>query len=611
MLCLVQKMKKINRYVLVNAIMLLIACMGIYISFFMNSVDRSLWLDEALLAESFTKRSFLGIFLEGQFANLQSAPIGWLWFEKILTISFGNTPYVLRMGSVAGFILIIILLSLIQGYYYRSRFPFAAAAFISNIPIVLRYSNMFKPYITDGAATMVVAFTYGLWKREKMSTGMLAAVWMCLIWFSQTSCFMIGGYCLCEFLFSCLDKDKKGAKRSVILGSAAVSSFLVYFVVWGRRMASLSRMQQDWQSSFFPLFPQSVSELIRGYYLLKSVALEFDRTWFLVAALFAGGLILAVWKKDRMVMGLFLGLGVALLASAAHLYPISGRLWGFCYPAIALIAFVTIEEIIPREKQIEIPAALVMIIIILSNTGKWYAQTSDVYLKDQEVKLEMDYLRDHMDPDDMVYVYSYSKAGFEYINGYGNTSFGGGKNNVVFGDLDHNKSLVIDCRLEKEKILSYPELWIVSTHVEASRWQFVELADAMHQNGYLELVDYQYESPLWYYTESLKDVKKHFVMNLQSVDIGDEYNEAVIHIRNDGEAYLNNPFDEIFLEEKESGKLYPIQDLIASGEEVDITVWFPANEEPEFILRSRYGRIAEEDTFRITKQTMENCQKVK
>ena len=305
-------------------------------------------------------------------------------------------------------------------------------------------------------------------------------------------------------------------------------------------------------------------------------------------------------------MGLFLGLGVALLASAVHLYPISGRLWGFCYPAIALIAFVTMEEIIHREKHIEIPAALVMIVIILSNTGKWYAQASDVYMKGQEVKLEMDYLRDHMNPDDMVYVYSYSKAAFEYINGYGNTSFGGSKDNVVFGDLDFNKSLVIDCRLEKEKILSYPELWIVSTHVEESRWQFIELADAMHRNGYLELVDYQYESPLWYYTESLGDVKKHFVMNVQSLEMGDGYNEAVIHIRNDGEAYLNNPFDEIFLEEKGSGEIYPIDDLIAPGEETDITVCFPANEEPEYILRSRYGRIAERDSLRITKRMMVN-----
>lgn len=61
-------------------------------------------------------------------------------------------------------------------------------------------------------------------------------------------------------------------------------------------------------------------------------------------------------------------------------------------------------------------------------------------------------------------------------------------------------------------------------------------------------------------------------MNVQSLEMGDGYNRAVIHIRNGGEAYLNNPFDEIFLEEKKSGKLYPIDDQIAPGEEVDIAV---------------------------------------
>ena len=203
----IRYIKHLNWYTVVNAVLLFVVCRGIYTSFFMNGVNRALWLDEAFLASSFSKRSFLGIPLEGQFEYLQTAPLGWLWIEKILTIVFGNTPYVLRMGSVIGFILTIAALIFIQFYFYHSKFPFAAAALVANTPILLRYSNVFKPYITDGFMSLLVAILYGLWKKNKLSGKWLVFIWMGLIWFSQTACFMIGGLILSEFVFACLYKN--------------------------------------------------------------------------------------------------------------------------------------------------------------------------------------------------------------------------------------------------------------------------------------------------------------------------------------------------------------------------------------------------------------------
>ena len=380
--------KHLNWYTVVNAVLLFVICRGIYTSFFMNGVNRALWLDEAFLASSFSKRSFLGILLEGQFEYLQTAPLGWLWIEKILTIVFGNTPYVLRMGSVIGYILTIAALIFIQFYFYYSKFPFAAAALVANTPILLQYSNVFKPYITDGFMSLLVAILYGFWKKNKLRGKWLVFIWMGLIWFSQTACFMIGGLILSEFVFGCLYKNKADILQSVLLGASVGVSFSVYYFAWARRMTSVSGMQNYWgsRSSFFPFIPTSVADLVNGIELLKHIFKQFDQAYIFILSFSVGGIVYSVWKKDRMVIGLYFGLLIALFASFLRMYPVKDRLWCFSYPVLALTAFITLEGIANKKAILECIIAIVMLIIVFENTGyKTYSKASNVYWSNQEL----------------------------------------------------------------------------------------------------------------------------------------------------------------------------------------------------------------------------------
>lgn len=60
---------------ILNLIFLVITLMGAVTSIFMNFVDRSLWLDEAALAYSFSTRTFWNLW-NGSLENVQSAPLG-------------------------------------------------------------------------------------------------------------------------------------------------------------------------------------------------------------------------------------------------------------------------------------------------------------------------------------------------------------------------------------------------------------------------------------------------------------------------------------------------------------------------------------------------------
>ena len=62
-------------YIITNLVFIYFIYLGIKTSFFMVSVNRSLWLDEALLAMSFSKRTFAELFTLGEFEYCQSAPL--------------------------------------------------------------------------------------------------------------------------------------------------------------------------------------------------------------------------------------------------------------------------------------------------------------------------------------------------------------------------------------------------------------------------------------------------------------------------------------------------------------------------------------------------------
>ena len=65
----------------VAGLLILVCLCGIGTGIWINSVGRSLWLDEAMLADSFSNRT-LGNLWNGAFDNKQIAPLGWLYLRK-------------------------------------------------------------------------------------------------------------------------------------------------------------------------------------------------------------------------------------------------------------------------------------------------------------------------------------------------------------------------------------------------------------------------------------------------------------------------------------------------------------------------------------------------
>jgi hypothetical protein len=87
------------------------------------AVNRSLWLDEAMLAGNIVSRSY-GELLR-PLADHQGAPLGWLWLERTVVLVFGDGERALRLVPlVAGMAVLPITLHvarrLLRAGWHRS-----------------------------------------------------------------------------------------------------------------------------------------------------------------------------------------------------------------------------------------------------------------------------------------------------------------------------------------------------------------------------------------------------------------------------------------------------------------------------------------------------------
>ena len=592
----------------INVASFIITCIGICTSIDIIRVNRTLWADEACLASSFSQRSPLEILTGGEFDYLQSAPLGWIELEKLFTLLLGNTEWVLRLGSFIAFTATIILLFVISKVGYRAKFPLLASTLYANTPIVLQYSGMFKPYLFDGFIAVSIICCFLLYRNNRIRVAPLALLWSVFLLFSSPSIFIECGLILAELILAIANKETQRAKQALILGSVVCASFLTYYFLWIRRMTSVADMQDFWVNEAFPLIPDSMKSLKQALTLTSNMLTSFGRVSAAMLACFIGSLFYAMHKKDSLVIGVFLTIAIALAASSLEFYPFKDRLWLFAIPPILLTCCITLNSISRKAgpyAQATLGASLLVLAMMNGGIVKYLNHPEHVYMKGQELNTEIDWLKHNLRADETIYVQLMSKPQFEYANGYGNDSFASenGVGNVVysttrFQDDDYYYLKFMDSEDfvgEIETVLSYPNIYIASSHT----WQvdMKMLANAIHDTGgHLELVSYEYETPLWWYCEKLDDCKTS--MDFEIEDDPNDPAKLTVTVRNTGATYINHPFDNVYLLNNETGEVYELSGILSPGESWNTSVKRPAGG-GTLSLRSLYGQICANDSIAI------------
>ncbi len=580
--------------------------LGVFTSVYMNFVDRSLWHDEAALAELFCRRSFseLG---SRPFENLQSAPLGWLYFEKTLTVLWGQTGFVLRIGSILGFCLTVLFACFVVNQLSSNHFGLATSAFVANMHFLLVYSNMFKPYIWDCFCILLVILAFSLYKRKKMSVFTLTVIWMAVFWFSLPSCFFEAGLFLVELISMIIHREErkekgwKLLKDPVIIVVGITLSFSIHYFHWMR--GNVSGMQTIWASKAFPLIPTSHGEFMKMRTMFMDLFSKFfiktGTRWVqtFVMIMYFASLVVGIIKKNKIVIGVHLSVFLGLFASYLHFYPMVDRLWCFFNPIAAILVGYALDGllgfVIKNRKAVQLAVWLILSLGFFTNNAIQFLVNKDmIYWSGEEMDSNIAYIDNNIMHDELVYVNPGNAAAFQFKNGYDDTSIGGYYDNVIFGESRIDGLIFVELdEIEfdavlfggfAEKVSGKRGVYVPLSHYD--RKQYLKFRDCMYLKGRGEVVSLEHNTPLFYYYKDINASK--MAVYMERICLNNEDNTQTVRLHNEGKAFVNHRFEQSFFVNslgsryQLTGELAPgdYMDVVVAREEADSVSWWIENE---------------------------------
>ena len=622
-----------------------VAIIGIATSVQMNLVNRSFWLDEAMLSYSFSQRD-IGTLWNGAFEWDQTAPLGWLYFEKLLTVIFGNTEFVVRMGSVMAYAATVCLIffTLYSCFDAPVFIGAGAAAFYANIPFVLQYSNVFKQYCSEGFFILLAVFVFCMYKKKRIKAWVWMLSWTVMIWFANPVCFIEGGLIIGESIHIVRARKWKTLKPIVDTTLCIAASFIIYYFFWLKVTATSSYMQNYWSGSNFPLFEAGAESVKKAENMISEIFRHFAPFPAMMVILTVFSICMLGLREKHIGTGLTVGLLIACFASSINMFPVEDRLWFFIYPYLTFIVFLGLNEIASEDSfagfaflcviigcfvmtvwnsilfglmiAIVIPLAMYVVgpvetsgIAWLKRMRKWllialtvilvfslpgiqfyFNHPQNVYWAGEELNNEIQYVEENIKDDEMLYVYHHSVPGYQYKMGYDNHSIGHGyENNVIYGETFFNDD--IDCEAEIDKIFSNDKIYIMTSHIRDDR--LAKLLTAAHAEGSFELVLFEHETPLWYWCRNKEDTRIHVSCESVSTEKTEGKTVYTIKLKNDGNAYLNHKYETVKALLSEQGEGVEIPKNVEPGSVTGIRI---ETEEPlphSLFLSNEFGIIQE------------------
>ena len=478
-------------------------------------------------------------------------------FEKVLTVVFGNTESVLRLGSLLAYalttgLLYYIVRKMLHGSLILSL---AAAALFVNLPFVIGYSNVFKQYISEGLYVLIALIAFDRYRKGRIRTWVLCLIWAAAVWFSNPVCFIEGGCLIIEGIYALKEKDGKRLLRIIVIGICIAASFLVHYFFWIRQASVVDEMQSDWASDAFLLFPHTRDQLISEAKMIHHVYMPFDTIEIPMMALTGMTFLLAlIQRKNRVLLWIIAGCGVALLASSVNFFPMAPRVWFFFIPTIILFCFGGIadmtEEIRRKEKHGMIALAVgtvlpVVLVAFLGGITAYWENPELAYWQGEETNTQVDWLRENVREGEDVYVYTLSKFAFQYRNGYGNNSIGAFQDNLIYGSSFFSDE--DDCDEELRMILDHDTLYIATSHLVNSDVRLKRLREGISREGHMQMALDEHSTPLFWYCRNLEDGLIKAAWEIMGPETHDGQQGTRIRIHNTGTAYIGHGFEKLYL----------------------------------------------------------------
>jgi hypothetical protein len=379
--------------------------------------NRSLWLDECLLALNIINRTFAQLLRPLDY--YQGAPVGFLMVERAAVQGIGSSEYALRLFPfLCGIASLLLFYRLAKVTVSPQAVPIALGLFATSDHLIY-YSSEAKQYSSDVAialSLLLAAIFYQSCRLTAMRAFLFGLLGATLIWFSHPSMFVLAGIGASMALFCFVEKQWARLGSLMIAFSMWAFSLVVCYLISLRHLSADATLLNYWSSSFPPsrlLSVAAVEWLVSTCFaIFKSpVGLELSG---LAAFIFLVGFVSMSSNKKHTLLLLMSPVPFTFIAAAFHKYPFSGRLLLFLAPALLLVIAEGAKQIWCKTR-VEAPVIGTCLIGLLF----FYPALFSIHHLIQprareEIKPVLNHVKEHQRAGDVLYVHRGAVPGFRY-----------------------------------------------------------------------------------------------------------------------------------------------------------------------------------------------------
>lgn len=402
-----------------HGVLWMISGLGILLRMRQYWANRSLWLDEALLANHVLGRSF------GELAKPQdwfgAEPLGFLWGVKSLVLCAGDHEYVLRLFPlVAGIVSVFFFHHIAVRILAPRAALWALILFAFSNPLIY-YSSEFKQYSCDVFFSLLLYRILMGEGRPVLTAARLlklALAGLAALWFSHAVIFVLAGIAAGLLLtgFDGAKSFRQILAVMLLLAGWAVLALFYYTVVLGR-LEPYQAILGAWSYHF----PPGVTHPLK---LLRWLFWRFFEIFFstggfvlqgLSGLVFLTGVVAFLKEKPREAFFLLCPVFFAALASGFGKYPLHGRFLLFFLPGMLLFMGEGVEVIRSVTKtRIHGTVGWALVMLVLFQPLTQAAHAFFMPRTREEIKGAMNYIRSHWQEGDYLYVYYGATPAFLY-----------------------------------------------------------------------------------------------------------------------------------------------------------------------------------------------------
>jgi hypothetical protein len=378
--------------------------------------DRSLWLDESYLVLNLTTRSYEH--LTGSLDFNQGAPVGFLFLEKAVLQTLGDSEYALRLPSlIVGVTSVFVFIVVARAYLPRPAVPFALFFFTVIEPFIY-YSSEVKQYGFDVLVTLVLLALFARVVDKSLTNrgaSLLATLGGLCIWFSHPAVFSLATYTLVAMTLALRRRDTADIARQAAVYAVWLASFTADYLLSVRHLHQLSELAADNNGSTTHQGSYLMG-VAKGVYTIFSDPGQQPRTIVGVTAFAAAVGVAALWRHTGPRTALLIGPAIVTVgAGAIHRYPVGVRFILFLLPiGVLLVAAGVVALSRATRGELRLIVAGALGALLLLSPAKMTLEAVANPPDQEPAESLIASVAKQWRPGDVLYLYSTSQYAFRY-----------------------------------------------------------------------------------------------------------------------------------------------------------------------------------------------------